>query len=468
MKYHSTTSKKTYMKATGLNKAGNDLDEVISSPVAEWKRPWWVRTVPEPTVEVDWDATERFDARKIQQVSFYKYVGEEENLRLRKLGTERSKQWILENRPNYTLRDRAVDLAGRRGSVRTKFINELEARPVGQASGGWGGQLLSPELLNVPRWEGSPEENSRMIRAVARNFGASQIGFVELDERARKLIYTYDARDGVKLDFEDVDKAYETEDRRVIPNKAQWVIVFSVQMSEELYKRVVGHAPTPLSSSTTGLAYARGRNVIDRLQTFLYLIGYQGLMGTWENGLGMAPALGIMAGLGELSRLNKIVSPEYGPMQRVFKMVTDLPLAPTQPIDAGIMRFCRTCKKCAEVCPSGTISTETDPFWEVKGPWNNPGHRAWFDDAPNCLAYWIKSTSSCATCLAICPFAKKDKSFIHHVVEATIAKTSIFNGLFTKLDGLMGYDKPKDPESWWDLDLPIHGIDPTTGTSFGK
>ncbi|MFC1998935.1 hypothetical protein ACFLVR_04785 [Chloroflexota bacterium] len=76
----------------------------------------------------------------------------------------------------------------------------------------------------------------------------------------------------------------------------------------------------------------------------------------------------------------------------------------------------------------------------------------------------MKSTASCATCLAVCPFAKKDKSFIHHFVEATVAKTSILNGLFTKLDGIMGYDIPKDPESWWDLGLPPFGIDATNGT----
>jgi len=193
MKYHSTTGKKAQMKAAGLDKAGNDIDEVISSPIAQWKRPWWVSTVEKPTMEIDWDATERFDARKIQQVSFYKYVGEEESMRLRKLATERSRQWIAENRPYYSLRDRAVDLAGRRGSVKTTFINEFEARQVDKASGGWGGQLLSPEKLGVPRWEGTPEENSRMIRAVARNFGASQVGFVELDEHGRKLVYSYDA-----------------------------------------------------------------------------------------------------------------------------------------------------------------------------------------------------------------------------------------------------------------------------------
>jgi hypothetical protein len=55
---------------------------------------------------------------------------------------------------------------------------------------------------------------------------------------------------------------------------------------------------------------------------------------------------------------------------------------------------------------------------------------------------------------------------MHHFVEATVAKTSIFNKLFTKMDGLLGYDIPKDPESWWDLDLPPFGIDPLAGTQF--
>lgn len=466
MRYHSTLNQRTFMKILGLGEARHDLDEVIASPRAEWKRAWWIRSVSKPTTEIDWDRMERFDARKIQQVSFYKYVGEDESMRLRKLSKDRIKQWILENRPNYTLRDRAVDIAGRRGSVHTKFINEWESKAISKDSGGWGGQLLGPSELGVPRWEGSPEENARMIRTVARDFGASQIGFVELDEHTRKLIFSYDARDGAKLDFEDVDKAYETENRRVIPNKARWVIVFTVQMSEELYKRLVGHAPTPLSASTTGLAYTRGKNIIERLQAFLYLLGYQGLMGPWENGLAIAPALGVMAGLGEMSRLNRLISPEYGPIQRVFKIITDLPLAPDKPIDAGIMRFCRTCKRCAEACPSGTLSMETEPSWEVKGPWNSPGHRAYFEDSPKCLAYWMKATASCATCFAVCPFGKKGRAFIHKVVEATIAKTPVFNSFFTKMDSLLGYDKPKDPESWWGLNLPPYGVEATKGTQF--
>ena len=187
-------------------------------------------------------------------------------------------------------------------------------------------------------------------------------------------------------------------------------------------------------------------------------------MGTWYNGLAIAPALGVMAGLGELSRLNKMISPEYGPLQRVFKVITDLPLAPTKPIDAGIMRFCRTCKKCAEMCPARALSMETEPSWEVVGPWNNPGHRAYFQDGPRCRTWWSVSTVGCATCLAVCPFSRKDKSFIHKVVAPTISITPLLNGFFTRMHTAFGYSTPREPESWWDLDMPPHGINTVQGT----
>ena len=258
---------------------------------------------------------------------------------------------------------------------------------------------------------------------------------------------------------------YETDDKRVIPRKARWVIVFSVEMSEELLKRRDGLYATALSGTPNALGYSQGRNVLDRLQTFLHVLGYQGLGSPWFNGLGIAPALAIMAGLGELSRLNLLISPEYGPMQRVFRLVTDLPLAPTRPIDAGIMRFCRTCKKCALLCPAKVLSVEDDPSWEIKGKWSNPGHRTYhYVNSPKCMTQWRVSSVGCSTCLSVCPFSKKHKSFIHSVLEATIDKTYVFNGLFTKMDGLLGYDIPRDNESWWDMDMPPYGVDSTHGT----
>ncbi|MDP6495910.1 MAG: reductive dehalogenase, partial [Dehalococcoidia bacterium] len=306
----------------------------------------------------------------------------------------------------------------------------------------------------MPSWQGSPEENARMIRAALRHFGADQVGFVELNERTRKLIYSYDALDGKTLEFENVELAYETDKKRVIPDRARWVIVFSLQMPEELIKRRSGRAPTAFSSSATGLAYGRARNIMDRLQNFLHVLGYQGLMGTWFNGLGIASAFGVMAGLGELSRLNRMISPEYGPLQRIFRIVTDLPLAPTGPINAGIMRFCRTCKICAEKCPAEALSMEAEPSWEVVGPWNNPGHRAYFENSVACRTWWSLSTVGCSTCFAVCPFSKKDKSFLHKIVKSTISATPLLNLFHTRMDDVFGYQKPKELESWWKLNMP--------------
>jgi hypothetical protein len=53
----------------------------------------------------------------------------------------------------------------------------------------------------------------------------------------------------------------------------------------------------------------------------------------------------IEAGIGELSRLNKLVTPEFGPAVRLCKVFTDLPMACDTPIDFGL-EFCKKCKKC--------------------------------------------------------------------------------------------------------------------------
>ncbi|MFC1978536.1 reductive dehalogenase [Chloroflexota bacterium] len=461
MKYHSTTSKRSYMKKTGLSKAGHDLDEIASSSKSEWKRSWWVKYVDEPTIEVDWDSMDRYDSRVVPQVYYPNYVGQEVAEKLNKLSETRRNKWIIENKPGYTLRDRALEIGANRGSVMPSFISDFgsSTRLSNRAS-----KVYGPGDIGVPRWEETPEENARIVRATARYFGAGDVGFVELGEKTEKLIYSYDA-DGKKIEFEDVDLAYETEDKRVIPKKARWVIVFSVQMSEELLKRRDGLYATALSGTPNSLGYSQGRNVLDRLQTFLHVLGYQGLGSPWFNGLGIAPALGIMAGLGELSRLNLLISPEFGPMQRIFRLITDLPLAPTRPINAGIMRFCRTCKKCALLCPAKVLSVEDDPSWETTGKWSNPGHKAYhYINSAKCMTQWKVSSVGCSTCLSVCPFSKKHKSFVHSLVESTIAKTPIFNGLFTKMDGLLGYDEAKNAESWWDMDMPPYGMDSTHGT----
>jgi epoxyqueuosine reductase len=460
--HHSTVSRRDFMKTLGLGSAAaglatlsspvfHDLDEVLASPMAERKLPPWVREVDKPTVEIDWQRMQRFDGTKtvFNPPAFAQAIGPVDEQKLRAIGGLFGEggygKRVSDNKPGYQLKDLALNMGGRFFMHPDKFA---KWKPF------LGPQIApTPKDLGVPRYEGKPEENSRMVRAALKLFGASTVGFVEIDDNTRKLFYSTDAFDKKQVIFDNVEEPIETDTQRIIPSKAAWAIVFSVRMSPPSISR----APYPISQAAVGMGYSEGALIANRLQEFLRTLGYHcmaesNILGSLANSGGF----GVMAGLGELSRLNRVITPEYGPIVRIFKVATDLPLAPSKPIDAGIWKFCRTCKKCAETCPTKTLSMD-DPSWEVKGFWNNPGVKAYYEEAPKCLTYWRQSAGSCIICFAVCPFTKQDKSFMHAFVQQTIAAAPAFNGLIRKMDDIFGYGQLKDPESWWDMELPPYG-----------
>jgi reductive dehalogenase len=412
-------------------------------------RPPWVRTVDIPTVEIDWESIYRFDERNTVRRGWSKYLDEEAFAAVQELNETRIYERSRNGQPGYSVRDIALYRSSGIGATQS-FLGPDNVK--------------TPEELGIARWEGTPEDNSEMIRAALRSFGAATVGFVELDENTEKLIYSIDP-DGKELVIsEEQDIAEETETQRIIPKKARWVIVWTVQMSQEGMTR----SPTPLGAATTAMSYAIGRATQSRLQGFLRGIGYYGVGEAQTNALAIAPAFGVLAGLGELSRLNRMISPEYGPMVRVFKLITNLPLAPTKPIDAGIMNFCRTCKTCATYCPSGSLSTASEPSYETQGAWSRGGVKTWYENSLTCRNYWAEVGTNCGICFAVCPFSVKDRALIHQLVKGTIGTTTIFNSTLAELSratyspGKM--DEPqKDPEEWWSLDYSEYGVDSTQG-----
>ena len=432
-------------RSKAFAQAANDAaDPSPDAPIH--KHPWWVREVDEPTTEIDWGEKERISERghTVRGPGLAAYVGEERAEEVVEIARENKIQRIRDEEPGYTLRDHAFyDAAGRFG---------FAVAPISYL----GPQTAeTPDDLGVDRWEGTPSQNANMIRAAIRHFGASTVGFVELDENTRKLIY-YEDPDGKEVVFEDVDEAYEDDDKRVIPEKAKWVIVYTYQMSEETMRL----SPDPVGAGTTSVAYSRFPQIQNSLQEFLHGLGYQGLGEASINALGIGPAFAVLAGLGEIGRFNRLITPEFGPMVRVQKMVTDLPLEPTKPIDAGIQEFCKSCKLCAEACPPDALSMEDEPFWEPLGEWSSVGHKAWFEDAPACIEYWRTGPgTNCGICFSVCPYAKKDETFMHTLVKGVSARTGLFNGMFTAMDQAFGYGEGRDTETWWNLDLPEYGID---------
>ncbi|MBT3337650.1 MAG: reductive dehalogenase [Anaerolineae bacterium] len=451
-------SRREFLKLAGLatsSIAAANLDSLVkNNPVSTEnskmmdaagrpKRPWWIREVETPTVDIDWENLQRFDARAtVRGSGIVSYVGEDEFERLTKVAAEKEKERILKNVPGYTLKDQALVSAQANAAVGMRsFLGPQRA--------------LTPTEREAPKWKGSSDEAARILRVAMRHFGAATIGFVELNEKNSKLMYSYDM-DGKQIAFEDVDEAYETSQKRVIPYKAKWVIVYTVQMSSETLKR----APTAIAQQTTLLSYSRALDIQNKTQEFLRGLGYQCLGEATVNGLGISPAFAVMAGLGELARHNRVITPEFGPMVRIFKMVTDLPVTIDKPIDAGIMEFCKHCKKCSETCPASALSFDDEPGWSVQGKWNNPGHKAWYENSIKCRTYMLgEAGTNCSICFSVCPFSKKNKAWIHQWVKAGISVAPPLDSLLRSLDDAFSYGAQKRPEEWWWLNLPEYGID---------
>ena len=72
----------------------------------------------------------------------------------------------------------------------------------------------------------------------------------------------------------------------------------------------------------------------------------------------------VAAGLGELGHSKLLLTPRFGPRQRVFAVLTDAVLDPT-PLFTG--EICDGCRSCAKECEAGAIGEERDVKFTIEG-----------------------------------------------------------------------------------------------------
>jgi reductive dehalogenase len=490
------------MKGLGLGAAGlgavaavspvfHDIDEVVAAPTGMMKRPWYVKELDykQITSGVDWGLMEQFSEVNTMRGSGNSYydtlISKAERDALKAAGDATKAEWLAAGKSGYSTRDAAMSGSAASVSVSNIWNNDKDAR----------GRDVS---LPATKWTGTPEEATRMIQTAGRMFGCLSVGVMEIDADTKKLLYSWEPGGREQLTWEG-NEPVETSSEHRHPVNAKYVISITDQESQELWKR----NPTSLM---TQIRYERASQIQFRFQTFLRKLGYV-CLSEGGNGTGIAGAIAVMAGQGETGRHNRLITPEYGPTVGVFRYVTDLPLAPTKPIDSGLWEFCKACKKCAEACggdaipygdPTWDITENTTPWLEGAAPvdrpgaykdalgnpelrqggWHAVGHEQYPEDSRKCRL-WKMSAGTCRSgrCLAVCTFTKYNEAGIHEVVKGITATTSVFNGFFRTLDDAFGYglrgrrhDDFSDNETadqaqadWWNLDLPIYGIDSTIG-----
>jgi epoxyqueuosine reductase len=455
-RYHSLAGRRDFMKVLGIGAmatAGNSfgtsfrgVDEMMSSPIADRNLPFWVKEVDEPTVEIDWENMEVFANPMLTLFNrSYWEKGEWEKIRDKNLATTTEK--VRNKVPGYSLRDRALGDANCWGWGLSEIAPSWTGPEV-KPNFNWEhpAMLYTPEDFGVPRYEGTPEENSRMLRVAGRIMGAADVGFVKLNDRAKKLLYGM-------VQFEKVEKGYQKPNgMKILPDKDLWVICSVIPQS--LWMAQYTDRMSWAQSNTA--AYSRAGIFSNRIKVFLRGLGYEHYGGGTAD-VGRAVGFGVLSGMAEYGRIGIMVSPQYG----ANITITDLPLAETRPIDAGITNFCRTCKKCAERCPAGAISMEDEPFWGGDAPWQAKGIKGWYSDIKKCFEHVFGGDPDCSICQAVCPFSKFDRAVIHDLVRMSISSTPALNRILRKLDDIFGYGTPRTGEVW-DIDpkdIPLFGLD---------
>jgi ferredoxin len=113
--------------------------------------------------------------------------------------------------------------------------------------------------------------------------------------------------------------------------------------------------------------------------------------------------LALKAGFGELGRHGSIIHPKMGPLFRLGSVITSMPLATDQPIDAGIAKFCDTCKACRIYCPANAIPDERSP----EAGKDHLGNDRYLVDTGKCFPYFAKH-NYCSICLPVCVYQHKE------------------------------------------------------------
>ncbi len=227
-----------------------------------------------------------------------------------------------------------------------------------------------------------PGRMSERIKEVARFYGADLVGITKVDPR---WIYSH---------------FYEraTGNHGELEMPLRYAIVMGIAMNWKW----INNSPGYEASAATALAYSKMAELSAALAKYIRALGYPAL--PCGNDTAQSIPLAIDAGLGELGRNGLLISPEYGPRQRICKVFTDLPLEPDQPIDFGMRSFCETCHACASACPANAIlwGERTTQPTSIS---NRKGILRWPVDVARCYLFWIENGTDCSNCVAACPWA---------------------------------------------------------------
>jgi len=291
-----------------------------------------------------------------------------------------------------------------------------------------------PEIADFPKPERfggpqgpltmkNPEKTSKLMKKIAHELGSTLVGITKLNP---DWVYLYPHR----------GRGFDIEKPIEVPKHWEYAIVVGTPMSwDPMYANP--------NYGTSNDAYSRSRIVAYRVAAFIKSLGYAARPHTPGNSYDlMVPPICVDAGIGEQGRHSIVITPELGCNFRPAIVTTNLPLKPDKPINFGVQEFCKTCKVCAEQCPSGAIT--------IGGKTEIRGYLRYQINQAKCLNMWNSTMGSmgCRLCVATCPYTRK-ANWLHKTAFKTIVNdpTGLADNVLTSFQKRF-YPGP-DPQDYY-------------------
>jgi ferredoxin len=237
----------------------------------------------------------------------------------------------------------------------------------------------------------------RAIASVSQN-PASPKEMIEPD--ALKAFETYARSLGI------VKLGYTEMPREFIFNGRSVAYTHAIVLIMEMPKAPVNAAPSPETQAIGIITYQQLGDMTNKLADHLRKEGFAAEAGHPAIGPTLYPPLAIKAGLGNGGRHGLLITPEFGPRQRISAIFTSIKNLPaTDSTEHAWTRiFCATCGNCVRKCPAHAI---------YEKPIAHEDGRLSHIDGDKCI--------SCTLCMKECSFNKQSYAKIK---EAYLKKAS--------------------------------------------
>jgi len=169
---------------------------------------------------------------------------------------------------------------------------------------------------------------------------------------------------------------------------------------QEMDKAPIEMAPSFDTFKMIHQTYASLGIISSELTKYLRNEGYVAQAGSALNGMSVYPILAQNAGLGWIGKHGLLITPEFGPRQRITVIYTgikNLPFNEEGNKHAWISEYCKKCKRCVVKCPAKAV-------YEI--PRVNNQYNTTHIDSEMCFPEFYDNYG-CTICIKVCPFSKK-------------------------------------------------------------